>query len=107
MGGVREVVLDEWCKMRGGGGGGGGAAGVERKTRTPHSDVGKTYFFMLFQRFRSLCPQELWGDVSLSSQRYSLSADIDAIQPCLPIAFLHVMTDSSQQRTKPLSPKKL
>ena len=25
----------------GGGGGGGGAAGAERKTRTPHSDVGK------------------------------------------------------------------
>ena len=40
MDGVWWMVCDEWSWGGDAGGGGGGAAGAERKTRTPHSDVG-------------------------------------------------------------------
>ena len=46
MDGVWWMVCDEWS-WGGDAGGGGGAAGAERKTRTPHSDVGNNTFQML------------------------------------------------------------
>ena len=57
----------------GGGGGPGGAAGVERKTRTPHSDVGKNLRVQVKHHEKSTTP-------SSSNHKFQSSPSSNALQ---------------------------